>query len=57
MKKVGEEATEVIIASMSQNKSEIIYETADLLFHLLIALRFDRIAIEEIMTELERRRK
>ncbi|HHY70956.1 MAG TPA: bifunctional phosphoribosyl-AMP cyclohydrolase/phosphoribosyl-ATP diphosphatase HisIE [Thermoanaerobacterales bacterium] len=57
LKKVGEEATEVIIASMSQNKSEIIYETADLLFHLLIALRFDRIAIEEIMTELERRRK
>lgn len=57
LKKVGEEAAEVVIASMSQNKGETIYETADLLFHLLIALRYDGITIEEVMTELERRRK
>lgn len=57
LKKVGEEAAEVVIASMSQNKDETIYETADLVFHLLIALRYDGITIEEVMTELERRRK
>ena len=57
LKKVGEEAAEVVIASMSQNKNETIYETADLLFHLLIALRYDGITMEEVMTELERRRK
>ncbi|NLZ51853.1 MAG: bifunctional phosphoribosyl-AMP cyclohydrolase/phosphoribosyl-ATP diphosphatase HisIE [Thermoanaerobacteraceae bacterium] len=57
LKKVGEEASEVIIASMSQNKAETIYETADLIFHLLIALRFDNITIEEVMEELKRRRK
>lgn len=57
LKKVGEEAAEVVIASMSQNKGETIYETADLLFHLLIALRFDGITVEEIMTELKRRRR
>jgi len=57
LKKVGEETSEVIIASMSNNKAETIYETADLLFHLLIALRFDKITIEEVMTELKSRRK
>jgi len=57
LKKVGEEASEVIIASMSQDKAQTIYETADLIFHLLVALRFDMITIEEVMAELERRRK
>lgn len=57
LKKVGEEACEVIIASMSKNKADTIYETADLLFHLLIALRFDNITVEEVMDELKKRRK
>jgi len=57
LKKIGEEACEVVIASMRNNKAETIYESADLLFHLLIALRFDNITIEEVMNELRRRRK
>jgi len=57
LKKVGEEASEVIIASMSGKKSDTIYETADLIFHLLIALRYDGISVQEIMEELKRRRK
>lgn len=57
LKKVGEEASEVIIASMSGEKSDTIYEAADLIFHLLIALRYDGISIQEIMEELKRRRK
>ncbi|MDG1821142.1 MAG: phosphoribosyl-ATP diphosphatase, partial [Methylophilaceae bacterium] len=38
LKKVGEEATETIIAAKGGNKEEIIYETADLWFHTLIML-------------------
>lgn len=57
LKKVGEEASEVIIASMSGKKGDTIYETADLIFHLLIALRYDGISLQEIMEELKRRRK
>lgn len=57
LKKVGEEASEVIIASMTKRKADIIYEAADLIFHLLIAMRYDGISIEEIMEELKRRRK
>ncbi|WP_422445251.1 bifunctional phosphoribosyl-AMP cyclohydrolase/phosphoribosyl-ATP diphosphatase HisIE [Thermoanaerobacterium sp. DL9XJH110] len=57
LKKIGEEASEVIIASMSGSKSDTIYETADLIFHLLIALRYDGISLKEIAEELERRRK
>lgn len=57
LKKVGEEAAEVIIASMSQKKDDMVYESADLIFHLLVALRYDGISLEEIAGELERRHK
>ncbi|WP_296969253.1 bifunctional phosphoribosyl-AMP cyclohydrolase/phosphoribosyl-ATP diphosphatase HisIE [Tepidanaerobacter sp. EBM-38] len=57
LKKVGEEATEVVIASMSQDKDATIYESADLFFHMLIALRYDGITIEEVINELKRRHK
>ncbi|HHX23845.1 MAG: bifunctional phosphoribosyl-AMP cyclohydrolase/phosphoribosyl-ATP diphosphatase HisIE [Tepidanaerobacteraceae bacterium] len=57
LKKVGEEATEVVIASMSENKGDTIYETADLIFHLLIALRYDNISLSQVLAELRRRRK
>lgn len=57
LKKVGEEASEVIIASMSGKKDDTIYESADLIFHLLIALEYDGITLDEIMAELKRRRK
>jgi len=57
LKKIGEEAAEVIIASMSKDKTETIYESADLLFHLLIALRLDNISLKMIAQELKSRRK
>lgn len=57
LKKVGEEAAEAVIASMSEKRGDIIYEAADLIFHLLIALRYDGISLQEIMDELKRRRK
>lgn len=55
LKKVGEEATEVVIAAKGGKREEIIYETADLLYHLLVLLREKEIALEEIWRELARR--
>lgn len=55
LKKVGEEATEVIIASKGGKRDEIVYETADLLFHLLVMLGYHDIPVEEVYDELRRR--
>lgn len=56
LKKVGEEAAEVIIGSKNNNKSEVIYESADLLYHLLVLLSYHEIGLEEIARELAGRR-
>lgn len=56
LKKVGEEAAEVIIGSKNNNKSEVIYESADLLYHLLVLLNYHGIGLEEIALELAGRR-
>lgn len=56
LKKVGEESTEVIIASKNQSKEETIYETADLLYHLLVLLVEKGISLDEVWKELENRR-
>jgi phosphoribosyl-ATP pyrophosphohydrolase len=53
--KVGEEATEVIIAGKGGAREEIVYETADLIFHILVLLGFYDIEPEEIYLELRRR--
>jgi len=55
IQKVGEEATEVVIAAKNKNKQRIISETADLLFHLLVLLSFKNITLTKIEKELESR--
>ena len=57
LKKVSEEAGEVLIASKNGDRKEIVYEAADLLFHLLVALRYHGIHIDEVFSELEARRR
>ncbi len=57
LKKVGEEATEVVIASKGGKKEEIVYETADLLYHLLVMLAEHNIDLQEIWEELAKRHK
>lgn len=53
--KVGEEAVEIVIAAMQQDKKEVISESADLLYHLL-ALWVDRgVSPEEVITQLKSR--
>ena len=55
VQKVGEEATEVVIAAKNKNKKRIISEVADLLFHLLILLVSSDITLSDIEKELENR--
>lgn len=52
LKKVVEEAGEVVLAAKGGKKAEIIYETADLLFHTLVALGYHDITPEEVYREL-----
>ncbi len=55
LKKIGEEATETVIAAKSGAREAIIYETADLLFHPLVMLGHQNISLAEVVAELERR--
>ncbi|MRR35203.1 phosphoribosyl-ATP diphosphatase [bacterium] len=55
LKKLGEEATEVVIAGKGGKREEIVYETADLFFHALVLLGYYDIDPEEIYAELRRR--
>jgi phosphoribosyl-ATP pyrophosphohydrolase/phosphoribosyl-AMP cyclohydrolase len=56
LKKVGEESAEVIIAAKNPDKSELIYESSDLIYHLLVLLVEKGIDVTEIFTELRSRR-
>ncbi|MCF6335735.1 MAG: phosphoribosyl-ATP diphosphatase [Spirochaetales bacterium] len=51
-KKTGEEAIELILAP---GRDEIIYESADLIYHMLVLLVSEGIALDEVLGELERR--
>jgi phosphoribosyl-ATP pyrophosphohydrolase len=55
LKKVGEEATETIIAAKGGNVDEIIYETADLWFHTMVMLAKADLKPQDVLDELARR--
>jgi len=55
LKKTGEEAVELVIAGKGGKREEIVYESADLLYHLLVLLGFYGIDPEEVFAELRRR--
>ncbi len=55
LKKLGEEATETVIAGKGGNREEIIYETADLWFHTLVLLSHNNIGPQAVLDELDRR--
>lgn len=56
-KKIGEEATEVVIAAKNQSHEELVWESADLLFHLLVLLKHAGVSLDDVGTELLRRVK
>lgn len=55
LKKVGEEATETVIAAKGGEPSEIVYETADLWFHTLVMLAHCGLSAQDVLNELARR--
>jgi phosphoribosyl-ATP pyrophosphohydrolase len=55
LKKVGEEATETVIAAKGGRRADVVYETADLWFHTLVMLKHLEIEPQEVLDELARR--
>ena len=56
VQKVGEESVEVIIAAKNRDREETVYESADLIYHLLVMLVESDIPLDEVLAELEKRR-
>ena len=55
LKKIGEEATEVILASKTGDKTHLVYETADLWFHCMVLLAKHGLSAQDVLNELARR--
>ena len=55
LKKLGEEATELVIAGKGGKRDEIVYETADLFYHTLVLLAHHDIPLDDVLAELRRR--
>ncbi|HET9629059.1 MAG TPA: phosphoribosyl-ATP diphosphatase [Novosphingobium sp.] len=53
--KLGEEATETVIAALAGDRQELVGEAADLLFHLLVLLGAKGVSLAEVLAELDRR--
>ena len=54
-KKLGEEAIEAVMAAVTDDRANLTYESADVLYHLLVVLKIAEIPLENVMAELERR--
>jgi phosphoribosyl-ATP pyrophosphohydrolase len=55
LKKIGEESTELILASKGGDKTHLVYETADLWFHCMVLLALHGLSAEDVLNELARR--
>jgi phosphoribosyl-ATP pyrophosphohydrolase len=53
--KLGEEATEAVIAAVTGNRPELVKESADVLYHLLVVLKAANVPLAEVMAELDNR--
>jgi len=57
LEKVGEEATEFVLAVKNGDPGRIAEEGADLLFHLLVALRASGVGLDQVLSVLDSRRR
>jgi phosphoribosyl-ATP pyrophosphohydrolase len=55
LKKVGEEATETIVAAKEDDDAQLVHETADLWFHTMVMLAARGLGPEDVLEELDRR--
>ncbi len=53
--KLGEEATEAVIAALAGDEAELVAEAADLLFHLIVLLSHKGVKLDKVLAELNRR--
>ena len=53
--KFGEEAIEAIIAAVKNDRENLIYEAADVLYHLVVMLAARDVTVDEVLAELDRR--
>jgi len=56
-KKIGEESAEVIIGAKNRNKDEVIYEIADLMYHLMVLMAEQEVSWRDIFHEMLKRRR
>lgn len=54
-KKLGEEAVETVIAALSPNRADLVSESADLLYHLMVVLHIAEVPLQDVLNELQRR--
>jgi phosphoribosyl-ATP pyrophosphohydrolase len=54
-KKLGEEAVEAVIAAVSGDRADLIAESADLIYHLLVVLKSRDVALQDVLSQLEAR--
>ncbi len=54
-KKLGEEAVEAVIAAVKGDRAELIAESADVLYHLLVVLKARDVALQDVLSQLEAR--
>jgi phosphoribosyl-ATP pyrophosphohydrolase len=57
LKKIGEEATEVVMAVKDHDRAQVRYEAADLIYHLLVVLEREGVSLDSLASELEGRRR
>ena len=55
LEKLGEEATEVTLAAEDDDEDELVHESADLVYHLLVVLAAHDVELEDLLEELEER--
>ena len=55
LEKIGEEATEVILAAKDDDEAELLAESADLVYHLLVLLAMNDLGVDDLREELEGR--
>ncbi|WP_424769686.1 phosphoribosyl-ATP diphosphatase [Pontixanthobacter sp.] len=54
-RKLGEEAVEAVVAALAEDRTELVGEAADVIFHLMVLLSDRGISLAEVMAELDRR--
>lgn len=55
LRKIGEECTELILAGKGDNRQNVVMESSDVLFHVMVLLAYNDLSIEDVLEELRRR--